>query len=68
MKVGRQLASCTSDLESIVIKDQIESQDAHFLCLTNEYRIVLIDTPGFDDTLSSDYEILKQLAKWLQES
>lgn len=68
MKVGTQLTSCTSDLESVVIKNRIESQDAHFLYLNNEYRIVLLDTPGFDDTLSSDYAILKQITKWLLDS
>ena len=28
--------------------------------------LVLVDTPGFDDTRMSDYEILQKLASWLQ--
>lgn len=28
-------------------------------------RIVLVDTPGFDDTTRSDMEILEIIGKWL---
>lgn len=30
------------------------------------YNIVLVDTPGFNDTYKSDTEILLELAKWLE--
>jgi hypothetical protein len=66
--VGHQLVPCTQVLRSVTIKDQIEDQDAHFLSLTNEYRIVVVDTPGFDDTVGLDYEVLKGIADWYQES
>ena len=66
--VGHQLMPCTRILQSIVIKNQIEYPDAHFLSLTNEYRIVIVDTPGFDDTVSLDYEVLKGVADWYQQS
>jgi predicted GTPase len=32
------------------------------------YRLVLLDTPGFDDTHEEDVEILKRIAKWLEVS
>ena len=32
------------------------------------YRLVLLDTPGFDDTFVDDVEILKRIADWLAES
>lgn len=33
---------------------------------TNGYNIILVDTPGFNDTYKSDTEILLDLAKWLE--
>jgi hypothetical protein len=32
------------------------------------YRLVLLDTPGFDDTHKEDVEILERIAKWLEAS
>jgi len=32
------------------------------------YRLVLLDTPGFDDTFLDDIEILKRIAAWLAVS
>jgi hypothetical protein len=34
----------------------------------NETRVWLIDTPGFNDTNFTDYEILTEIAFWLSES
>lgn len=33
---------------------------------TDEYDIVLVDTPGFNDTFKTDTEVLMELAKWLE--
>ena len=30
--------------------------------------IVLVDTPGFDDTKKSDLEILELISNWLKET
>jgi len=30
--------------------------------------VVLVDTPGFDDTFKPDIEILRMLADWLTET
>lgn len=32
------------------------------------HRFVLIDTPGFDDTYRTSYEILELIARFLQDS
>ncbi|RXW12712.1 hypothetical protein EST38_g13143 [Candolleomyces aberdarensis] len=63
VKVGDDLVSCTSQPESIV-----------FDCLTDHWkrikghRIVVVDTPGFDDTYVDDFEVLKRISKWLEQS
>ena len=53
LRVGVNLTSCTAEVE-----------------LANEFvldgrRVILIDTPGFDDTNISDAEILEKIAAFL---
>ena len=62
MVVGRGLASCTTELAF----GYIETIEGH--PLLKEYRIVLIDTPGFDDTYKTDFAILEKIANWLKDS
>jgi len=62
MVVGRDLQSCTSELgfgyvETIAGYPELRG-----------YRIVLVDTPGFDDTHEVDFAILERIATWLKES
>ena len=63
LPVGDKLVACTSQLESIVLEG-----------LTNPWRrikgrrVVMVDTPGFDDTYAGDFEILQRIARWLEES
>lgn len=33
-----------------------------------DYRVVLLDTPGFDDTFKDDTTILQEIAGWLAQS
>ncbi|KAI0082662.1 hypothetical protein K474DRAFT_1654788 [Panus rudis PR-1116 ss-1] len=56
MEVGSGLQSCTS----------VVSYSQEFML--DGRRIVLIDTPGFDDTTVSDTDILKRIASSLQTS
>ncbi|KAJ9626206.1 hypothetical protein H2203_003838 [Taxawa tesnikishii (nom. ined.)] len=51
-KVGHQLHSCTADV-------------AAFDFTYSGYDITLIDTPGFNDTVRSETEVLKAIADWL---
>ncbi|KAJ3513209.1 hypothetical protein NLJ89_g3077 [Agrocybe chaxingu] len=55
--VGHGLRSCTQHVTA-------------FTCNNSERtrRIVLVDTPGFDDTNLSDLDILKRIADWLKET
>ena len=54
--VGHALTSCTSEVKATKCEDPT---------LTN---IVLVDTPGFDNTRKTDLEILELISKWLDES
>ena len=56
LKVGVDLESCTSE---------IQESDEFVL---DGQRVVLIDTPGFDDTHKSDTDVLKSIAAFLGES
>ena len=51
--VGNTLMSCTSDV-------------SYSNCAIDDRRIILIDTPGFDDTTKSDTDILKMIGLHLQ--
>jgi len=62
MQVGRGLQSCTIELAF----GSIEKIEGH--PLLQGYRIVLIDTPGFDDTYKTDFVILSKIATWLKNS
>lgn len=37
-------------------------------CTIGEASIVLVDTPGFDDTKKTDLQILESIADWLSET
>ncbi|KAG0694748.1 P-loop containing nucleoside triphosphate hydrolase protein [Suillus ampliporus] len=56
--VGHDLQSCTQHIN-------------HAICACPgdpSRRVVLVDTPGFDDTFLSDTEILRRIAVWLASS
>jgi hypothetical protein len=52
--VGHELYSCTEKIEPFIITHPNDPR-----------RIVLVDTPGFDDTFVDDTEILRRIAIWL---
>ena len=56
LQVGKDLESCTSEIQ----------ESAEFIL--DGRRVVLIDTPGFDDTNKSDTDVLKLIAAFLGES
>jgi len=53
LRVGTNLESCTGEVQ---LADEFTM---------NGRRIVLIDTPGFDDTTKSDTDVLKMIAEFL---
>lgn len=62
MKVGDSLASCTSQLQPVVISME------RFGAGGRPGRIIVVDTPGFDDTYVDDSEILRRISVWLAAS
>lgn len=59
--VGHDLKSCTAQLTPVISPI---TTPAHL----RGKRLVLVDTPGFDDTYTSDSEILRRIAIWLASS
>ena len=59
------MTSCTQKLQHYII--EIPEDSPHKDALPNR-RLVLVDTPGFDDTNVSDAEILRRIAVWLASS
>lgn len=62
MKVGHEITSCTSKIEYAII-DPIPDYPA-----LRGRRLVIVDTPGFDDTYEDDVEILRRISGWLAAS
>ncbi|KAF5325992.1 hypothetical protein D9611_000749 [Ephemerocybe angulata] len=63
VKVGLELASCTAKLSPITIKGLTSGYSS-----LEERDVTIVDTPGFDDTQTSDFETVKQIATWLKKS
>ncbi|KAG9225349.1 hypothetical protein CCMSSC00406_0006264 [Pleurotus cornucopiae] len=53
--IGHNLESCTSKVQPIRIT-------------TGTHNVILVDTPGFDDTNMSDTRVLGMIADWLLET
>ena len=62
MEVGHGLTSCTANLEPVLL----DPSDG-FPKLKN-YRVVIVDTPGFNHTYVEDDEILRRIENWLTAS
>ena len=56
--VGHGLESCTTEIKPVIIQHLAEENR----------RIILVDTPGFDDTYIDNAGILKHIAIWLAQS
>ena len=54
--VGHSLQSHTSEVKAIRV------------LFSDGISLVLVDTPGFDDTNKSDLDILKIIAKWFEDA
>ena len=53
--MGRDLESCTHQLRAVRCLDKNQNR-----------QIVFVDTPGFDDTNISDFDILRAIEDWLK--
>ncbi|KAF7771738.1 hypothetical protein Agabi119p4_6049 [Agaricus bisporus var. burnettii] len=56
-RAGSSLKSVTSQIQATRVRHQ-----------GYDDRIVLVDTPGFDDTTRSDMEILQIISEWMQKT
>ena len=54
---GTGLESCTTEVHAVRLSNYREYGN----------RLVLVDTPSFDDTHKSDLEILQLISDWLQK-
>lgn len=62
VRVGHDLLSCTEQLKDIAISLLTD------YAWIGERRLILVDTPGFDDTFMDDSEVLRRIAVWLAVS
>ena len=53
------MRSCTSKLQYEIVDNPHPLKD---------YRVIIVDTPGFDDTYMDDVEILRRIGVWLASS
>ena len=58
MRSGSALASCTKQIQAVRVYEHPKYVN----------RLVLVDTPGFDDTHKSDMEILQMISDWLKKT
>ena len=56
--VGHDLQSCTALIRHVIVPHPTDEGR----------RIILVDTPGFDDTFAPDVEILERISLWLARS
>ena len=61
MAVSHNMKSCTSILQYEIV------DKPHPLELGGN-RVIIVDTPGFDDTYVDDVEILRRIGVWLASS
>ena len=64
-EVGHDMESTTKCLKPIVIDVEKRGLDRPFL---RGKRLILLDTPGFDDTAGHEAVILRRIAIWLAKS
>ncbi|KAF9004212.1 P-loop containing nucleoside triphosphate hydrolase protein, partial [Cyathus striatus] len=62
VEVGHELNSCTATISHVVL-DGLPG----YPTLQNR-RLIIVDTPGFDDTYVDDAEILRRISVWLATS
>ncbi|KAF5321122.1 hypothetical protein D9619_000482 [Psilocybe cf. subviscida] len=69
LTVGHLLDSCTTDLLPVeipaaTVRENLLTWQPH----SDTAKLVIVDTPGFDDTSADDSMILQRIADWLKEA
>jgi GTPase SAR1 family protein len=70
-QVGHSLKSGKSQLTILRKQNLISTsntRDQRPPCPGRQTKVVLLDTPGFDDTFRSDADVLRVIADWLASS
>ncbi|TEB23417.1 hypothetical protein FA13DRAFT_1798059 [Coprinellus micaceus] len=65
MEVGVNMESCTKNIVATVLT---KTPNKALNDALSGRRLVLVDTPGFDDTVMGDEEILSRISLWLEAS
>ena len=60
MPVGHDISSCTSILQYKIIDNNPSLPEGH--------RVIIVDTPGFNNVYEDDVEILQRIVVWLASS
>ena len=61
MLVSHDMESCTSTLQYEIVDNPPPLE-------LGGNRVIIVDTPGFDDTYMDDAEILRRIGVWLAAS
>ena len=59
MRVGHDISSCTSTVQYAIVDNPPPCKG---------HRVIIVDTPSFDDTYEDEAEILRRIAVWLASS
>lgn len=68
VEVGHSYKSCTVSLQPVNIPQRLVEENLPGWGPGHVKDVILVDTPGFDDTHTSDSDILKSIANWLAET
>ncbi|KAJ2936891.1 hypothetical protein H1R20_g205, partial [Candolleomyces eurysporus] len=67
VEVGVRLVSCTASVYPVVVSE-VPLKCRQLREILQGRRIILVDTPGFDDTYTGNGRILIRLSQWLEKS
>jgi hypothetical protein len=62
-----EVSICNPETSSLIITKETQ-EVLEVECVVGGHRVILVDTPGFDDTNMDDCTILERIAKWLRLS
>jgi len=65
MPIGHGLSSCTNDVFASRLSFDVVYES---FSVFKNHRLIIVDTPGFDDTYEGDLNILHKIGKWLDNS
>lgn len=67
VEIGKTLESCTAELKPVEIPRDLIQQHLPSWGPPLPAKLIVVDTPGFDNSNTNEYEILQRIATWLAE-